>query len=54
MLIFFCAVSLFYFEGVLRRFSRPSHDSAAELLFHPTSFVETGRPPSACIDPIKS
>lgn len=25
-----------------------------ELLFHPTSFVETGRPPSVCFDPIKS
>lgn len=27
--------------------------SLMELLFHPTSFVETGRPPSACLDPIK-
>lgn len=26
--------------------------SVTELLVHPTSFVETGRPPSACFDPI--
>lgn len=28
--------------------------SVTELLFHPASFVESGRPPSACFDPIMS
>lgn len=46
-----------YFEGPILQlpvYLYLSPASMTELLFHPTSFVETERSPSACSDPIKS
>lgn len=46
-----------YYEGPILQlpvYFYLSLSSMMELLFHPTSFVETGRPPSACFDPVKS